>query len=170
MDYHKIMPQSDILNILLAHDRWATLQILDACAKLSPQQFHQKFEIGPGSLHNTLIHMLAAIRTWTDTLAARELAPRLDSDGKQRTPAEFVPLIAAVYDEFARQAHRRPLEEVMTRVRPGRTIQITRGAILAHVATHGMHHRAQCLNMLRRFGVSPLPPSSVSEWTWIADA
>jgi uncharacterized damage-inducible protein DinB len=33
--------------------------------------------------------------------------------------------------------------------------------------THGMHHRAQCLNMLRRLGVQPLPPSSVAEWTWL---
>jgi uncharacterized damage-inducible protein DinB len=27
-----------------------------------------------------------------------------------------------------------------------------------------MHHRAQCLNMLRHLGVTPLPPSSVTEW------
>jgi uncharacterized damage-inducible protein DinB len=33
-----------------------------------------------------------------------------------------------------------------------------------HVATHGMHHRAQCLNMLRQLGVNPLPPISVLEW------
>ena len=30
-----------------------------------------------------------------------------------------------------------------------------------------MHHRAQCLNMLRQLGVTPLPPSSVAEWTWL---
>jgi uncharacterized damage-inducible protein DinB len=37
------------------------------------------------------------------------------------------------------------------------------------VTTHAMHHRAQCLNMLRHLGVTPLPPSSVAEWTWLAD-
>jgi uncharacterized damage-inducible protein DinB len=46
---------------------------------------------------------------------------------------------------------------------------MTRGAVLAHVTTHGTHHRAQCLNMLRRLGVNPLPPSSVAEWTWMGD-
>jgi len=55
-------------------------------------------------------------------------------------------------------------------MRDGRTFDITRGAVVAHVTTHGMHHRAQCLNMLRQLGVSPLPPSSVVEWTWSGDA
>jgi uncharacterized damage-inducible protein DinB len=37
------------------------------------------------------------------------------------------------------------------------------------VATHGVHHRAQCLNMLRHLGVKPLPLSSVAEWSRTAD-
>jgi uncharacterized damage-inducible protein DinB len=41
--------------------------------------------------------------------------------------------------------------------------------VLTHVTTHGMHHRAQCLNMLRQLGVTPLPPSSVTEWTWMGE-
>ena len=52
-------------------------------------------------------------------------------------------------------------------MRDGRTADFTRGAILTHVTTHAMHHRAQCLNMLRHLGVTPLPPSSVTEWTWL---
>jgi uncharacterized damage-inducible protein DinB len=32
-----------------------------------------------------------------------------------------------------------------------------------------MHHRAQCLNMLRHLGVTPLPASSVTEWTWMGE-
>ena len=35
--------------------------------------------------------------------------------------------------------------------------------MLAHVATHGMHHRAQCLNMLRQLG-APLPEIDLLEW------
>jgi uncharacterized damage-inducible protein DinB len=41
----------------------------------------------------------------------------------------------------------------------------TRAVILCHVHTHSMHHRAQCLNMLRHLGVSPLPQSSVTDWS-----
>jgi uncharacterized damage-inducible protein DinB len=65
------MPTSDPLDILLAHDRWATRNILDACSKLSDEQFHQRFEMGPGSLHDTITHVLAAMRLWGDLLASR---------------------------------------------------------------------------------------------------
>jgi uncharacterized damage-inducible protein DinB len=46
---------------------------------------------------------------------------------------------------------------------------LSRGGVITHVATHGMHHRAQCLNMLRQLGVTPLPKSSVVEWMVTAD-
>jgi uncharacterized damage-inducible protein DinB len=56
---------------------------------------------------------------------------------------------------------------MVTRVtRAGQTIRLTRAAVFAQITTHGMHHRAQCLNMLRQLGVTPLPPSSVAEWTF----
>src|SRR5204863_251817 len=79
-------------------------------------------------------------------------------------------LLDDVSPQFRAEAGRRPLAEMATRhLRDGRTLQITRGAVLAQVTTHGMHHRAQCLNMLRRLGVNPLPPSSVAEWTWMGE-
>jgi uncharacterized damage-inducible protein DinB len=165
------MPTSDVLQILLAHDRWSTAQMLDACARLTPDQFHRRFEIGHGSLHDTLAHVIAALRALTDTLAGSEPRPRVDGDGRRRTPGELRALLEASYDEFAAEASRRPLEETVTRtMRTGRTLTLTRGAALVHVTTHGTHHRAQCLNMLRHLGVTPLPPSSVAEWTWIGDA
>ncbi|NJL30452.1 MAG: hypothetical protein HC898_01820 [Phycisphaerales bacterium] len=46
----------------------------------------------------------------------------------------------------------------------GETHTYTRGCVLSHVVTHTMHHRAQCLNMLRHLGVKPLPVQSVIEW------
>ena len=161
------MPESDLPNILLSHDRWATAQILDACENLPADQFHRRFDIGPGSLHDALTHMAGATRAWTDTLAGAEPRPRPEADGQRRTPGQLRALLEESSRELAAEARRRPLDETVTRrLRDGRTVQLTRGAVLAHVATHGVHHRAQCLNMLRHLGVTPLPPSSVTEWTW----
>jgi uncharacterized damage-inducible protein DinB len=164
------MPQGDLLEILLSHDRWASVQILDACGGLSADQFQQRFEMGPGSLHDTLVHVVGAMRAWTETLAGAELRPRLEEDGQRRTPEQIRELLEESWREFAAEARRRPLAETVTRrLRNGRTLQFTRGAVIAHVTTHGMHHRAQCLNMLRQLGITPLPPSSVSEWTWLGE-
>ena len=69
-------------------------------------------------------------------------------------------------DDFAKSVRGHPLDEIVSRERNGKMYSFTRGAVLTHVATHGMHHRAQCLNMLRKLGVAPLPPSSVMEWTF----
>lgn len=160
------MPLSDPLQILLAHDRWATGQLLSACRALTNEQFHQRFEIGPGSLHDTLTHIVGTIRALSETLSGREPRPRLESDGRQRSLDELQALLAESTAEFSAEASRLPLSEMVTRtMRDGRTLTLTRGAVLTHVMTHGMHHRAQCLNMLRRLGVKPLPPSSVAEWT-----
>ena len=162
------MATSDPLKILLAHDRWGTRQILDACSKLSDEQFHQRFEIGPGSLHDTITHMLGAMRAWTQLLAGQEMGARLEKDGR-RSMGELVGLLDICANEFASEAVRLPLEAMVSRTREGKIYQFTRGAVLTHVATHGMHHRAQCLNMLKQLGVKPLPLSSVAEWTWAGD-
>ncbi len=164
------MPEGDPLQILLSHDHWATTQLLGACANLPADQFHRRFDIGPGSLHDTLTHVAGAMRTWTETLAGHEPRPRLETDGQRRTPDQLRSLLEEAWQEFSAEARRRPLDEMVTRhTRDGRTIQLTRGAVLTQVTTHGMHHRAQCLNMLRQLGVTPLPASSVAEWTWLGE-
>jgi uncharacterized damage-inducible protein DinB len=160
------MPLSNPVEILLTHDRWATKNILQACEKLSADQFHQRFEMGPGSLHATIIHIIGAMRGWGDLLAQRPMRPRPDQDGTQLTPGELQKLLDESADDFAHSVRTHPPDEIVSRERNGKMYSFTRGAVLTHVTTHAMHHRAQCLNMLRKLGVAPLPPSSVMEWTF----
>jgi uncharacterized damage-inducible protein DinB len=163
------MPTSNPLDILLAHNEWATRQILEACVNLTDEQFHQRFEMGPGSLHDTTTHLLGAFRSWGDMLAGREPRPRIDQDGTRRTPAQLLALLEEIAPDFATTARSHPLDEIVSAVRGGRSYSFTRGGVITHVTTHGMHHRAQCLNMLRHVGVSALPSSSVLEWMLKAD-
>jgi uncharacterized damage-inducible protein DinB len=156
------MHTSDPLRILLAHDRWATRQILNACEPLTPAQFHQRFDMGPGSLHDTAFHIIGAMQRWSDVLAGK---PVRDLDAaKSRSVAELIALHEQSAEEFTSLAIAHPLDGIVTRQREGKTWSFPRGGVIIHVATHGMHHRAQCLNMLRRLGVSPLPKSSVTDW------
>ena len=164
------MPTSDPLTISLAHNLWATEQVLNACAALTPEQFQQRFEMGPGSLHRTLAHTLSAMALWTQVLAGQQPGQRLEDDGQIRTPQELMVLLKKFSADFEAEARRLPLGDLVTRTRDGKTFQFTRGAVLMQVTTHAMHHRAQCLNMLRQLGVKPLPLSSVAEWTWSSDA
>jgi uncharacterized damage-inducible protein DinB len=174
---------SDPLDILLKHDRWATRRVLEACVPLPPEQFSRRFDIGPGSLHDTITHVIAAMRRWHDRLAEVRLRPSIDrplAGGLPgdvgytlRTPADLLELHEAAAEEFAACAAAciapggRCLASVIHVEFDGKPYTFTRGAVLVHVATHGMHHRAQCLNMLRQLGVYPvidLPEIAVVDW------
>jgi uncharacterized damage-inducible protein DinB len=162
------MPTSDPVEILLQQNRWATRNLLATCAQLPAEQFHQWFEMGRGSLHDNVTHILAAMRGWGDLLAGREQRERLE-EGGQRSPEELLTLLEELADDLEASARAHPADEVITGSRGGRSYAFTRGGVLVHVTTHGMHHRAQCLNMLRQLGVDPLPPSAVVEWILMAD-
>jgi len=87
------MATGDPVEVLLAHNAWATRQLLEACTKLSPSQFHQRFEIGPGSLHDTMIHIVGAMRGLGDTLNGREPRPRLEASGAQLSATDLLAML-----------------------------------------------------------------------------
>ena len=162
----------DALDILLKHDAWATRQVLEACTRLPSEQWHRRFDIGPGSLHDTLTHIVGAMHRWADRLEGppHPIRPSIE-DSTQRTPAELLVLLAAAEIELVASAARarvRGLETALDVTLGGTSFRFTLGAMLVHVTTHGVHHRAQCLNMLRRLevaGISDnLPELDVLEW------
>lgn len=156
------MLPSDPMEVLLLHNLWATRHILQTCEKLSDEQLHRRFEMGRGSLHDTTLHMIQVVRGWGDLLAGREFVVPNPNDRK--TVAEQLVMLEQVSDDFTAIARKYPTAEMVTRERGGKTYSFSRGGVVTHVMTHGMHHRAQCLNMLRQVGVNPLPTSSVVEW------
>lgn len=189
---------SDPLTILIRSDAWGTREVLKVCRALTQEQFHQRFEMGLGSLHDTLTHVIGAMRSWTDRLAERPVRPRLlalpgrpgaPTDAKNRTADELLALLddaerdlmqtcervvndgrlaTLVVVEWAGQPATPPPESKPAT--PSKRYTFTRGDVLVHVTTHGYHHRAQCLNMLRQLGapvpgVTPgLPELSAVDW------
>lgn len=152
---------SDPYDILLGHNRWAIHALLEACKPLSDSDFHKVFNIGPGTLHDTLTHTIGAILRWSDRIDGRPLRPSIEG----RKPGDPTPMtrrtpdqLIALNDEACRD-----FEDVVLRARPnlaevrewkfGEGIYIfTVAAAIIHVTNHGMHHRAQCMNMLKQLG------------------
>lgn len=163
------MARTNPPDVLLAHNRWANAQLIDACEDLTVEQFHQQFDMGCGSLHDTITHILAAMRAWTDVLHEREVRMRLE--GERRSLDQLRTLAEEIADAFDAATKLGPHDGVVRPERGGRTFPFSRGGILTHVTTHGVHHRAQCLNMLRQLGVEPekLPNPAVLQWMIHAD-
>ena len=168
----------DPLDILLRHDAWATREVLRACSGLTDEQWHRRFEIGPGSLHDALTHVVGAMLRWADRIDGppTELRPSIEGIAR-RTPAELLALLEAAESGLAASADRaraRGLGTEFDVTLAGKTHRFTLGAALVHVTTHGMHHRAQCLNMLRHLGVpgisDRLPEIDPLDWQLQAEA
>lgn len=160
---------TDPLKILLEHHCWATRVILDLCEPLTNQQLRQEFPIGPGSLHATLSHLIGCVQNWTARAGGR---PYAEPDG-EKSIAQFrqqledsVSGIRDLIDSAAADGKLNELCSEFFRMPDGQSIEFkfTRVAAIVHCLVHGTHHRAQCLNMLRQLGVSPLPDIDPMDW------
>jgi len=159
-----------LLPILFGHNLWATRVLLERSRELSPEQFHRRFDIGPGSVHDALRHVVGAMLRWADRIGGRTVRRSIEKNGRQYTAEELLPLLAqadaelrAVADELT--AQNRWSEVMEFTADEGRTWRFTRATAMMHVLTHGMHHRAQVLNMRRQLGLPPLGLDlDVVEW------
>ncbi len=179
------MPTTDPLDVLLAHDAWATRKLLTLCRPLPREQFHRTFDIGLGSLHENFTHIISATRRWTDRLAGRQPRPflhnikdfpHLSGDARDRSVDELLTLHEeAAADLAATAAHSRTTGFANTIILdwPGKDggkkrYTFTHAAALIHVTTHAMHHRSQCLNMMKQLKVpglsDQLPDPSAVDW------
>lgn len=151
---------SDPMEILLTSDLWGTRQIIDASSGLTPEQFGRSFEMGLGTLQKTLVHMASAMYRWGDVLGGKTPRTALDV-AMFPTPKSLLPAFEEASALLRAQAAARPLSDVVERDLGGRVYRFSRAIALLQITTHGNYHRAQCVNMLRHLGVSPVPDPSV---------
>jgi len=166
---------SDPYDILLGHNHWATRVLLERARELSPDDFHRVFPIGPGTLHDTLTHIIGAILRWADRIDGRPVKPSIErADGSRvgpmvrRTPDELLALLDQACADFAQVVDRAKATGVLPEVRDwtlgGDTYRFNVAAAIIHVTNHGMHHRAQCMNMLRHLGKPVNADLSEIDW------
>ncbi|MGE0480970.1 MAG: DinB family protein [Phycisphaerae bacterium] len=158
------------IEILLGHNLWATRLLLQSSATLDEEQFYHRFDIGPGSLHDTLRHIIGAMLRWADRIGGRAVAESIERPGEYCTIAELDAHLtradAALREVAAELDAANRWDEKMQFATPdGAVYHFTRAAGMLHVLTHGMHHRAQVLNIRRRLGLPPFTLDlDVVEW------
>ena len=146
--------QDDIV-ALFAYDRWANGVVLDACRKLTAEQYGAEPVAGWSSVRATISHIALATEGNMRTLDG-------GSDEPMPTEAELVTV-----DDVARLldgAYRR-LEKLLPTLTPqrlnslltfraiGRSFTLPRWAILRHIVNHSSYHRGQVASKLKRFGI-----------------
>lgn len=143
---------------LFDYNHWATERLLDAAARLDPEQFLAPASLSHGGLRGTLVHVLGSERIWRTRLQQGITPPAALNE------ADFPTLDALRQhwrqEERAMRAYLAGLrDEDLTRtvryVRKGQTQENLLWHILAHVVNHGTQHRSEAAVLLTGHGQSP---------------
>lgn len=155
----------DLLERLLGHHSWTTRRLLELAGTLADSQLDREFDIAHRTVRRTMEHMVWNVECWTDLMKENGVRPRPESNQSideltrrfDEASAEFISFARNVVaegrlnDTFVDRLDDPPQEKSF-------------GGVIVHLATHGMHHRAQLLFMMRRLDVPDLPEGDALSW------
>jgi uncharacterized damage-inducible protein DinB len=154
------MPVSaDTLRLQLDYSAWASQRLLDAAAKLTPEELARDFKTADKSVLNTLVHVFAADRIWLSRVQGVTRATFIDPEDQdlgvlnQEWPAlqqRWKQCTAPLSDQDA-------LKVISYKDLKGNSYQQPLWQILLHLVNHGTHHRGQVSGFLRALGHQPPP-------------
>jgi uncharacterized damage-inducible protein DinB len=152
------MNKSDILT-LYDYNYWATAHVLNAAARLTPDQFVAPAGLSHGSVRGALVHTLGAEVVWRLRCAEGISPSALPAESDFATVDV---LRARWHDEEQRmRAYLNSLgddalnQTVHYRTTKGMPFGNTLWNLLAHVVNHGTQFRAEAGIALTAFGQSP---------------
>jgi uncharacterized damage-inducible protein DinB len=155
----------DTLERLLRHDAWTTRQLLLRAQELSDAQLDRPFDIGHRSLRCTLGHIISQMEFWCDAMQRQPYRWKIEPDNSIETMLARLDTVTPELLTLATQIAAHQLEDAafIAPLEPTARM-IPLGTALAHLPTHGTHHRAQCLYMLKLLGLEDLPEGDAFSW------
>lgn len=76
----------DILDRYLGYEAWTLRHLLIRCHEISPAQLHEAFDIGQGTLHETVKHIICNLEGWTDLMREATATDQGSSYEKDNPP------------------------------------------------------------------------------------
>ena len=155
--------QDDIV-ALFAYDRWANRKVLDACRKLTTEQYGAEPVAGWSSVRSTVYHIALATEFNLRALAG-DPDDSIPPEADLATVDDAAQLLERAYRRFEVL---RPtltperLDTLLTLRAIGRTFTLPRWAILRHIVNHSSYHRGQVASKLKRFGIE----QSITDFFW----
>lgn len=154
-----MIPHSTLLE-LFDYNYWAGARQLEACARLSQEQFLRPLGSSFSSLRDTLVHLVEGEWLWLERWRGR--SPR------SMLPTEEFPTLETVRERSAKveqelrsyltsldeEALARPLTYTNLK---GETWTYPLWQTLFHLVNHQSYHRGQVTTLLRQLGAPPLP-------------
>lgn len=150
---------ADTLRLHVAYTSWATNRLLDAAAKLTPEELGCDFGSSEKSVAGTLAHIYAADRVWMGRIQG--VNPKLHVNDEDRDLVVLSRAWPALLKQWETWAGALTDESVRNKVDytnpKGNADRTPQWQIVLHVVNHGTHHRGQVSGFLRAMGKVPPP-------------
>jgi uncharacterized damage-inducible protein DinB len=150
---------------LFAFNRWADRRVLEACRKLSPEQYVVEPVPGWSSVRSTIVHIAVVTDGWLSGLEGESDQDVLtESDLPTVDDAErLLDRANRVFDGLVPKLKPEWLATPRTLRRRNRTAILPPWAVLRHVVNHSTYHRGQVAAKLKRLGVEQ-PATDLIFW------
>jgi uncharacterized damage-inducible protein DinB len=151
------MPASlDILLNHLDYTAWASRRIVDAAARLSPEELNHDFKTADHTVLETLVHVFAADRVWLMRLQGQPQHFITDADRSMHVLQTEWPALMQRWKQFASGLTE---EQAQARIAykdfEGNPWERPLWQLVLHVVNHATHHRGQVAGFLRTMGHTP---------------
>jgi uncharacterized damage-inducible protein DinB len=140
---------------LFAFNRWANARMLDACRKLTPEQYAAEPVPGWSSVRATVWHIAVVTDGWLRGLA-NDPDQSFPTEAELATVDDAQRLLERAYRRFDELLPTLTPERLATPVkltRRNRTAILPPWAVLRHIVNHTTYHRGQVASKLKRFGI-----------------
>ncbi|MGB5873069.1 MAG: DinB family protein [Bacteroidota bacterium] len=146
------------VKLLHAYNAWANNRILGALASVPDKEYMQDLKSSHGSLHGTMVHIVAAEKLWQSRWHGTSDATLLSTGDVPSLPA-----LKSLWEEVGRGMARsigtmtdKKLAETfrVTSLAAG-SVTLTYWQSLQHIVDHSSYHRGQIVALLRQLGFTP---------------
>jgi uncharacterized damage-inducible protein DinB len=156
---------TDDFAALYAFDRWANDKMLDACRRLTPEQYAAEPAPGWAPVRFTVYHIAVVTDGWLRTLA-NDPDQGFPPEAEVATPDAAAGILQRAYrtfDTVLPTLTPDALATPRTFSRRGRTAVLPPWVVLRHVVNHTTYHRGQVAAKLKRFGIQQ-PETDLVYW------
>jgi uncharacterized damage-inducible protein DinB len=140
---------------LFAFNRWANAKMLDACRKLTPEQYGAEPAPGWPPVRTTVWHIVIVTEGWLRALSG-DPDQSFPAEAEVSTPDAAAGVLERAYriqDTLLPTLTPEALATPRTISRRGRTAVLPPWVVLRHIVNHTTYHRGQVASKLKRFGV-----------------
>lgn len=153
------MDLTALIRFQIDHSAWALRELIAHARTLPAPKIEESLGIGPGSLRENIAHTIECMFFFADNFAGLEYVEPREFASDSQSLDGLARLLDSAHAKLRLallRASERGFDETVhwPNAESG---TMPAAAAVAQVFDHSTLHRAQCVNMLKRLGVMPVP-------------